>query len=103
MKTIAADSIEFIGSEIIVDAELLAALFDVSVSFLRKAMAAGRITTLVERGEGEDFGRTRITFRYSGQQVSMMRETNGQLHETEPPAPDVRAVKPSLMHLIEAG
>ena len=102
MKTLPAESIEFIGSEITVDAQLLAAFFDISESSLKKAMAAGRITTLVERGEGDDCGRTRVTFRYSGRQVSLMRERNGQLYETEPPAPDVRAVRPSLMKLIAA-
>lgn len=101
MKTFPADCIQFHETDIVVDAEFLASLFDMSVTSLREAMSAGSVSTLVERGEGEDDGRTRLTFRYSDQQFSMMRERDGQLYETTPPAPDVRPVKPSLMQLFD--
>lgn len=102
MKTFPADRIQFHEADIVVDAELLASFFNMSVALLREAMSSGRLSTLVERGEGEDAGRTRLTFRYSDQQFSVMREGDGQLYETTPPAPDVRPVKPSLMQLSDS-
>ncbi len=102
MRTFPEDLIRFDTSEIIVDAELLASFFSISVAALREAMSAGQVSTLVERGEGEDVGRIRLTFRYSGQQFSVMKERDGQLCETTPPSPEVRPVKPSLMQLFDS-
>jgi hypothetical protein len=101
MKTVPADRIQFHETDIVVDAELLASFFNMSVAFLREAMCGGRVSTLVERGEGEDAGRARLTFRYLDQQFSVMRERDGQFYETTPPAPNVRPVKPSLMQLYD--
>ena len=102
MKTYPQGSVEFDDTDILVDADLLASFFDLSVASLKEAMSAGDVSTLVENGEGEDSGRTRLTFRYAGEQVSLMREENGELYQTTPPSPEVRAVKPSLMQLFEA-
>ena len=102
MKTYPPGSIEFRDPDVVVDADLLASLFDLSVTSLREAMSTGDVSTLVETGEGEDSGRTRLTFRYAGEQVSLMREENGEIYQTTPPSPEVRAVKPSLMQLFEA-
>ena len=101
MKTYPPDSVELHDADVVVDADLLASLFDLSVTSLREAMSAGDVSTLVELGEEEDSGRTRLTFRYAGEQVSLMREENGELYQTTPPSPEVRAVKPSLMQLFE--
>lgn len=102
MKTFPADRIQVHETDIVVDAALLASFFNMSVALLRESMSGGRVSTLVERGEGEDAGRTRLTFRYLDQQFSVMRERDGRLYETTPPAPDVRPVKPSLMQLFDA-
>lgn len=64
-------------------------------------MSAGKVRTLVENGEGEDSGRMRLTFRYKGRQFSILREPDGQLHETNPPSPDLRSMSPSIIKLIE--
>lgn len=100
MKVFTEDLVQFNGAEIVADAKLIASFFDLSVEELRQAMSDGDVSTLVERGEGEDSGRTRLTFRYSGRQFSLMREADGKLYETASPSPDVRAVKPSLMQLF---
>jgi hypothetical protein len=101
VKTLPLNSIQSRESGIIVDSDLLASFFDISVTSLRDAMHAGNLSTLVEIGEGEDSGRTRLTFRYSGKQFSLMREKDDQLYQTAPPSPNVRAIKPSLMQLLD--
>lgn len=101
MISLPIDSIQVSDNDIVVDAELLASCLDLSVASLRKAMSAGKVRTLVENGEGEDLGRMRLTFRYKGRQFSILREPDGQLHETNPPSPDLRAISPSIIKLIE--
>lgn len=102
MKTFPAGRIQLHGNDIVVDADLLASFLNLSVTSLREAMNAGSVANVVEQGEGEDAGRTRLTFRYSDQQFSVMLEPDGQLYETAPPAPEVRPVKPSLMQLFDS-
>lgn len=89
------------GEDVTVDAQLLAPHLGLSVPALRQAMNAGAVRTLVERGEDEDAGRMRLTFRYGGVQFSIMREPDGGLHETDPPPPDRRPVRPSIMQLMD--
>lgn len=101
MTCLPIDSIEISENDIVVDAELLATYLNLSVVSLRKAMSAGDVRTLVENGEGEDLGRMRLTFRYKDRQFSILREPHGQLHETDPPSPELRPVRPSIMKLTE--
>lgn len=101
MTSLPIDSIEINDDDIVVNAELLATCLDLSVASLRKAMSAGDVRTLVENGEGEDLGRMRLTFRYKDRQFSILREPDGQLHETNPPSPELRPVRPSIMKLAE--
>jgi hypothetical protein len=96
------DSIRLSDDDIVVDAELLATCLDLSVASLREAMSAGDVRTLVEKGEGEDLGRLRLTFRYKDRQYSILREPGGQLHETDSPSPELRPIRPSIMKLIES-
>lgn len=97
------DSIEMNDDDIVVNAELLATCLELSVASLRKAMSAGDVRTLVENGEGEDLGRMRLTFRYKDRQFSILREPDGQLHETRSPSPELRSIRPSIMKLTEPG
>lgn len=101
MASLPEESIQLSDGDIVVDAELLATCLDLSVASLREAMSAGDIRTLVENGEGEDSGRMRLTFRYKDRQFSILREPDGQLHETNPPSPELRPVRPSIMKLAE--
>ncbi|WP_372971478.1 DUF6522 family protein [Marinobacter sp.] len=50
MKTFSSDGVQFHEADIVVDAELLASFFDMSVALLREAMSAGKVSTLVECG-----------------------------------------------------
>jgi hypothetical protein len=101
MTSLPKENIQISDDGIIVDAELLAACLDLSVALLREAMSDGDIRTLVENGEGEDLGRMRLTFRYKNRQFSILREPDGQLHETDSPSPEHRPVRPSIMKLTE--
>lgn len=103
MTFLPIDSIQVSGNDIVVDAELLAKCLDLSLASLRKAMSAGDVRTLVENGEGEDSGRMRLTFRYKDRQFSILREPDGQLHETSSPSPELRSIRPSIMKLTESG
>ena len=96
------EAIELQGDDVVVDAEVLAPRLALSVVTLRQAMNAGEIRTLVERGEGEDDGRMRLTFRYNDRRVSFMREPDGQLRETDPPSPERLPVRPSIMQLMDS-
>ena len=91
------------GDDVTVDAELLAPHLGLSVPALRQAMNAGEVRTLVERGEDEDAGRMRLTFRYGGIHFSVMREADGGLHETDPPPLERRPARPSIMQLMNSG
>lgn len=50
------------NDEIEVEASVIAEGLDLSLSQLRQQMQEGRITSLSERGTGEDLGRHRLTF-----------------------------------------
>jgi hypothetical protein len=101
MTSLPIDSIQISDDDIVVDAELLATCLDLSVDSLREAMSAGDVRTLVENGEGEDLGRMRLTFRHKNKQFSILREPDGKLHETDPPSPELRSIRPSIMKLAE--
>jgi hypothetical protein len=80
-----------------IQAEILAERFGLTPEQLRAEMRAGRLTSLVERGVGEDAGRFRLTFRRSTQVWSIQVESDGSAHETDPPAQE-----PALFRMVEA-
>jgi hypothetical protein len=102
MTSLPIDSIQVSDNDIVVDAEVLATCLGLSVAALRNAMSGGDVRTLVENGEGEDLGRMRLTFRYKNRQFSILREPDGQLHETSSPSPELRLIRPSIMRLTES-
>ena len=102
MSPIPKDAVTVTDDDVTVDAELLAPQLGLSVPALKAAMSAGEIRSLVERGEDEDAGRMRLTFRYGSIQYSLIREPDGQLRETQPPPPDRRPVRPSIMQLLDS-
>lgn len=101
MTPLPRESIQCNGDEVIVDAARLAAWLNLPEASLREEMRAGNIRTLMENGEGEDRGRIRLTFRYKDRQFSIMREPDGQLHETAPPSPGPRPASPALIRVTQ--
>ena len=101
MVTNAGASVSFDSGDVVVDAESLATWLGIDTATLTQAIENGTIRTLVERGEGEDEGRIRLTVRYNDEQFCMIREPDGTLTETTPPPESRRYVKPSLMQLLD--
>jgi hypothetical protein len=73
--------IEIHGDDITVEANYLAARFDLSVDRLRAEMQRGIIYSVVERGTGEDAGRLRLTFRYRARAWTVVVQHDGTLSE----------------------
>jgi hypothetical protein len=54
-----------------VDAELVARNLGIPTAIFWRALKLGLVHSLVERGEEQDAGRTRLTFRYCGRSWSV--------------------------------
>lgn len=93
----ALDGIAIEEGRPVVPAALLAARFGLSEAGLRAEMRAGRITSLVERGEGEDAGRLRLTVRHGARRWAVVVEPDGTAREV-PPEEDA----PLLFRMIAA-
>jgi hypothetical protein len=65
------------ASSIEVDAAPVAALLGLHPVEFRKLMQSGKITTLCERGVGEDEGRIRATFYCRGKRARLILATDG--------------------------
>jgi hypothetical protein len=76
--------------EWVVDPEVIAPKLGLSTAEFRQAMRDGHVRGTVERGEGDDAGRTRLTFRYANNAYAIQIEADGTAHETTPP-PNPRA------------
>lgn len=100
MATETGSSVSLDSGDVVIDAGMLAGWLGMDTATLSEAIENGTIRTLVERGEGEDEGRIRLTMRYQGRQFCMIREPDGSLTETAPPPETRRYVKPSLMQLL---
>lgn len=57
------------SGQIIIDAQDLAPLIGCDPAEVQELMRAGRITSTFEKGEGEDAGRFRVTFRHGATRV----------------------------------
>lgn len=101
MTSETGSSVSLDAGDVVINAELLAGWLGVDTATLSEAIENGAIRTLVERGEGEDEGRVRLTIRYQGRQFCMIREPDGSLTETTPPPETRRYIKPSLMRLLD--
>jgi hypothetical protein len=58
-----------------VDVELLARQFHVSPEAFWLELKRGTVSGVVERGEGADAGRTRLSFRYRGRHCSLLLDS----------------------------
>ncbi len=85
----------------VVDAETMAAAFGLSPDALRHELQAGTVTSLVERGEGSDAGRWRLTLRWRGKVWSVRVEPDGSAYATDPPG-QVDAGVPALFRMVAA-
>jgi len=62
----------------VVEAELIAQKLGLSPDAFWREMKRGIVYGVVERGEGDDVGRTRLTFRYRARSWSVTLEDTAQ-------------------------
>ena len=74
-------AIEVRGEEARIEAGFLAAKLGLSVDRLQAEMRRGIVYGVVERGEGEDAGRLRLTFRYRARSWTVVVEADGTVNE----------------------
>ena len=67
--------------EVTIEAAYLAAHLGLTVEELQAEMRRGIVFGVTERGIGDDFGRTRLTFRYRARSWSVVIEPDGSFHE----------------------
>lgn len=67
------------GEDFTIDARDLGELLGIGPEDVRAEMRAGAITTLCERGEGEDAGRFRLTFTHSSRRVRLIVDSSGRV------------------------
>ena len=69
-----------LGNDVIeVEASVIAEGLDLSPSELRRQMREGRITSLSERGTGEDMGRHRLTFFSEHRRFRLVLDDRGAI------------------------
>lgn len=79
-----AAAVEFAGGgDVQVDAATLAAELGVTQAQLREGMRDGSITSRVERGEGEDAGRMRLTVFAPSCRLRMVVDAAGTILSTD--------------------
>jgi len=81
MKPAAPDRVEIdAGGDVALTAEQAAALLGVAPDVLRADLRAGIVYSVVERGEGEDAGRLRLTLRRRAtQRVLVVEAATGRV------------------------
>jgi hypothetical protein len=62
-----------------IDATDLGGLFGLPAAGVRELMRSGAITTSFERGEGDDAGRFRLTFRHGRKHVQLIVDAEGRV------------------------
>ena len=82
--------IEFHGGEILVEAAVIGEGLSLQPAAVQEEMRAGRITSLCERGSGEDEGRFRLTFFTENRRFRIIVDEAGADH----PAPETRLWRP---------
>lgn len=65
--------------DVVVDAQLLAALFEISPDALKTAMRSGAVTSLCERGTQEHEGLYRLSFFYGSRRVRLNLNQQGEV------------------------
>ena len=63
----------------IVEADEIAALLELEVASFQELMRSGKIRSIVERGEGEDDGKVRLTFQSPQWRVRLTCGRDGEV------------------------
>jgi hypothetical protein len=71
--------IEIEEGTVSVDASIVAGGLGIALPLVQPKMRAGEITSLYERGAGEDTGRHRITFYYEKRSFSVVVDAEGAI------------------------
>lgn len=85
-------TIEFDEGAISVDAKLIAEGLAIDPAVVQSKMREGKITSLCERGVGEDAGRYRLTFFHESRRFRVLVDTEGKILERS--AADLRSRTP---------
>jgi hypothetical protein len=72
-------NVEVRSDEIQIDAAVVAAGLGIELSAVCGLMRSGQLTSLCERGEGDDQGRFRMTFFYRGKRFRVTVDEEGRI------------------------
>jgi hypothetical protein len=86
------NTIEFEQGAFTVDADVVAAVLGIEPALVQPLMRDGKITSVCERGVGEDAGRYRLTFVHANRAFHLVVDEEG--HVIERSAHDVGARGP---------
>ncbi len=78
MSLPSAPAISASGDGFVVEAELIAEKLGLSPEAFWREVKRGIVYSVVERGEGDDHGRTRLSFRYRARCWSIILEEDAQ-------------------------
>lgn len=70
-------TVTFAGGTIEVDATIVAAGLQLAPEDLRMALHSGAVTSICETGEGDDAGRTRVTFYSATRRMRLVVDATG--------------------------
>ena len=76
------NSITFTDQSIEIDAALVAKGLRIEPEALRAALRDGSVTRTIERGEGEDAGRYRVTFYAPSRRLRLLFTASGEILQT---------------------
>lgn len=71
--------VEIADGNIVIDAELLGRLLNVPASDLQELMRTKTLTSICERGEGEDEGKYRLSFFYRNRRLRLKVDKAGHV------------------------
>jgi hypothetical protein len=89
------NTIEFEHGSFSVPVEIVAAGLDIEVELVRPLMHQNKITSLCERGVGEDAGRFRLTFFHADQLFHLVVEGEGRIVQISTKERDPRGRPPT--------
>ena len=82
MSPLPAHMLSYEDGAYTIDASVLAPKLGLRPGQLMREMRRGLVFSVTERGEGEDTGGMRLTFRYRARSWVVLIDRNGSVHET---------------------
>jgi Family of unknown function (DUF6522) len=76
------EPITFTETAIEIDASLVAKGLRITLEALRTTLRDGQVTRTIEKGEGEDAGRFRVTFYAPSRRLRLLFTADGQIVQT---------------------